>query len=134
MSDFHMNLSLSKWPRHALHAQAKADKYQPFEEVFLQLTPFADVLKSGELDSAFLREHISAFLTEAFASGETHRFSKVYGDDSPMGEGWRLYIDGITPAEVARQEECLEDLFKANERADCLTRMVRIDEELGLNR
>lgn len=132
MADLHINMSISKWPKYSLHVKTTADRGQTVEDVLKQSTGLYDALKSSDLDIEFLREHVGTYLTEAFASGETHRFAKVYGDDTPLGTDWRLYIDGITPAEVARQEECMGDIFAQGERQDALTRMVRLDEELGL--
>lgn len=132
MADLLINMSLTKWPKYSLHIQAKADRGQTVEQVLGQATGLYDALHSSDLDIEFLREHVGAYLTEAFASGATDSFSKVYGDDTPLGTDWRLYIDGITPAEVARQEERMGDIFARGERQDALTRMVRLDEELGL--
>jgi hypothetical protein len=132
MADLFINMSITKWPKYSLHVKTTADRGQSVEEVLKQAIGLYDALNSSDLDIEFLREHVGAYLTEAFASGETHRFAKVYGDDTPLGTDWRLYIDGITPAEVARQEECMGDIFARGERQDALVRMVRLDEELGL--
>jgi len=134
MADLFINMSLTKWPKYSLHVQAKADRGQTVEQVLREATGLHDALTSSDLDIEFLREHVGAYLAEAFASGETHRFAKVYGDDTPLGEDWRLYIEGITPLEIARQDECecMGDIFVQGERQDALVRMVRLDEELGL--
>jgi len=132
MADLLINMSLTKWPKYSLHVQAKADRGQTVAQVLGQATGLYDALNSSDLDIEFMREHVGAYLTEAFASGETHCFARVYGDDTPLGTDWRLYIDGVTPAEIARQEECMGDIFARGERQDALVRMVRLDEELGL--
>ncbi|MFZ3482039.1 hypothetical protein [Sphingomonas sp. 3-13AW] len=132
MADFHLNLHVSKWHRHSHRARATAKAGQPVDEVFQQLTGLVDVLKSGELPIEFVRDSVTAFLAEAFGPGDVQRLSRVYGDDTPLGEGWRLHIDGASSAEVARQDALLEDLFCDGERRDGLTRMVRLDQHLNL--
>jgi len=132
MTELFINMTLSKWPKHSFHIQTKAQIGQSVEDVLRQSTGLYDALKNSDLDVEFMRTNVGAYLTEAFASGETHRFAKVYGDDTPLGEDWRLYIDGITPLEIDRQDGTLDDKFEDGVRKDALVRMVRIDEHLGL--
>jgi hypothetical protein len=140
MADLHLNLDLSRWPNHAsqprargysLHARADAHRDQPLDEVLRQLTGFVEPLQNDDLDAAFLRQHVEAFLKEAFESGED-RLSRVYGDDDPLGTEWRLHVEGLTDAEIARRDEAMDELFAGGTRQDALTRMVRLDERLGL--
>lgn len=132
MADLFINMSISKWPKYSLHMQTTANRGQTVEEVLRQATGLHNALTTSDLDVEFLREHLGAYLAEAFESGETHRLDRVYGDDTPLGTDWRIYIDGITPLEIARQSECMGDMFVRGERQDALVRMVRLDEELGL--
>ncbi len=132
MADLFINMNLSKWTKRSFHVQTQASRGETVEDVLRRSTGLYDAVTEGGVDIEFLRENLGSYLEEAFSTEEPRCFSKVYGDDEPDGTDWRLYIDGITQAELERRDEILQDVFKRNERSDALTRMVRLDEHLGL--
>jgi len=147
MQKLFINMAVSKWPSHSFHLQTTATAGEPAIEVLRRATGLYDALKDGALDKDFLIEHVDTYLAEAFASGETHTFARTYGDDSPLGTGWRVHIDGITDVEIERRQSCdmlgemkeapsrdetMVMIFKDGTRRDALVRMTRLDEDAGL--
>lgn len=131
MTKLAINLSLTRWPKWSLHARAVATPGMPLERVLSQLTGFAEALQSDELKPSFLREHVGAYLAEAFASGTAVDLAKVYGDDSPMGEDWRIYIDGSTEETIARTSSLMEEMLADTSVPNSEQRYVRFDTATG---